>query len=139
MRPDARLVERTLAKVRVYLAQHRAAIRSLFPSLDPAVQVRDGLAVVDAQIWGEVLADALAAVAAGRAAEARDHLVALYLCRVMTYWDEVDRLEDSAAIDAALDAQTAAVIRAVARRRGLEFTVAPPLVLAPGAWAGGPL
>jgi glucosylglycerate synthase len=86
-----------------------------------------------------VLADALAAVAADRAAEARDHLVALYLCRVMTYWDEIERMGDPAAIDAALDAQTATVIRAVARRRGLELTVAPPLSLNPGAWAGGPL
>ena len=140
VRPDAGLVERTLAKVRIYLAQHCAAIRSLFPSLDKVVKVRDGLAVLDAQTWGEVLADALAAVAAGYAAEVRDHLVALYLCRVMTYWDEIERLEeDPAAIDAALDAQTAAVIHAVARRRGLEFTVAPPLAFTPGAWAEGTL
>ncbi|HUY45678.1 MAG TPA: hypothetical protein VMV92_08130 [Streptosporangiaceae bacterium] len=73
VRPDARLVERTLAKVRAYLAQHRAAIRSLFPSLDHGVQVRGGLAVLDAPAWGEVLADALAAVAAGRAAGRAGH------------------------------------------------------------------
>lgn len=139
VRPEAALVERTLAQVRAYLAQQRAAIGCLFPSLDGAVWARDGLAVVDAPAWGEVLADALAAVAAGRAVEARDHLVALYLCRVMTYWDEIERLDDPAAIDAALDVQTAAAIRAVARRRGLELTVAPPMALSPGAWAGGPL
>jgi glucosylglycerate synthase len=136
-RPDAALVERTLARVRAYLAQQRAAIGCLFPSLDGAVWTRDGLVVVDAAAWAEVLADALAAVAAGRAAEGRDHLVALYLCRVMTYWDEIERMGDPAAIDAALDAQTAGVIRAVARRR-LELTVAPSLALSSGVWAGGP-
>ena len=138
-RPAAALVDRTLAKVRVYLAQHRGALACLFPSLSRSAFAADGLAVLDALVWGEVLADALAAVAAGRAAEARDHLVALYLCRVMTYWDEMELMDDPAAIDAALDAQTATVIRAVALRHGLELTVDPPPSLNPGAWAGGPL
>src|SRR5216683_2227125 len=134
VRPEAALVERTLARVRAYLAQHRRAVAGLFPSLDTVVWTHDGLARVDAPTWAELVADALAAVAAGCAAEARDHLVALYLCRVMTYWDEIESLGDPAVIDAALDAQTAAVIRAVARRHGLEFTVAPPMALSPGVW-----
>lgn len=137
-RPDPALVERALAKVRPYLAQHRTAVECMFPGLGRTAWRCDGLARADALASGEVLADALAAVAAARAAEARDHLVALYLCRVMTYWDEIERMGSPAEIDAALDAQTAAVIRGVARRT-LELTVAPPMSLSPGAWAGDPL
>ncbi len=83
-----------------------------------------------------MLADALAAVAEGRAEQARDHLVALYLCRVMSYWDEIERLDDPAAIDAAIDAQARAVIRAVARRE-LSFGAAPTMKFSSGAWSGG--
>jgi hypothetical protein len=138
VRPETARVERALARVRAYLARRRSAVMATFPSLPETAWSRDGLVMVDRQVWAEVLADALLAVASGRAREARDHLVAVYLCRVMTYWDEIERLGEPAAIDAALDAQTAAVIRAVARR-GIEFAAAPPMTLSPGAWRGGQL
>jgi hypothetical protein len=135
MRPDATLVEQTLARVRGYLAQHREAVACFFPSLGQAPWTC-GLWRIDAATWAEVLADALEGLAAGHAQEARDHLVALYLCRVMTYWEEIDLLHDLIAIDKALDAQTEAAIRAVSRR-GLDFTLTPPMTLSPGAWRGG--
>jgi hypothetical protein len=135
-RPDRALVERTMAKVRAYLRQHRVAVFELFPSVEQAERAEDGSPVLPAGVWAEVLADALAALAGGRGAEARDHLVALYLCRVMTYWEEIERLGDPAEIDAALDGQTDAVVVAVARR-DLRFAAAPPMDFRPGPWAAG--
>jgi hypothetical protein len=138
VRPEQALIERTAARVRAYLSCHRDEVTALFPSLGEAAWEPEGLMVVDAAAWAEVLADALGALAAGKARQARDHLVALYLCRVFTYWDEIEDLGEPGAIDAALDAQTAQVIRAVARRK-LQFPSMPPMALIPGAWQGGSL
>jgi hypothetical protein len=135
-RPDSALAERTMAKVQGYLGEHRDAIFRLFPGVERAERRKDASLVLPAGAWAEVLADALVALAGGQAVEARDHLVALYLCRVVTYWEEIERLGDPAEIDAALDRQTVAVVSAVARR-DLCFTAAPPMDFRPGPWAAG--
>jgi hypothetical protein len=134
--PDPALVKQTAAKVRGYLDAHNDQIAAVFPGLASASRGRDGLIAVDAATWAELLADAIAAVASGDAAQARDHLVALYLCRVITYWQEIDRMAIPAVIDAALDAQTAAVVKTVAQRN-LFLSVRPPTAFRPGYWAEG--
>ena len=134
--PDAGLTGRAFARVSRYLAANADAITEVFPCLAGAVPGRDGLVGMPAALWAEVLGDALAALAAGRAAEARDHLVALYLCRVAAYWQEIERLQAADAIDALLDEQSALVSAAVSRR-GLRFTARPPMDFRPGPWAEG--
>src|SRR5260370_39032489 len=123
-RPDARLAERTFAKVSRYLNQNRSAIAEVYPSLGAAVEPGELMGIPSA-LWPEVLADALTAVAGGRAGEARDHLAALHLCRVRTYWQEIEALRDPDAIDALLDEQAEAVVAAVSRRHP-RFTVPRP-------------
>jgi glucosylglycerate synthase len=134
IRPDADLTRRTFARVSCYLADHAGVVADVFPCLAGAVPGPDGLVDMPASLWAEVLADALAGLAAGRACEARDHLVALYLCRVAAYWREIERLARPAAIDALLDEQSALVSAAVSRR-GLRFAARPPMDFRPGPWA----
>ena len=109
------------------------AIAAVFPCLAGAAR-RDGLVDMPAASWAEVLGDALAALAAGQAAEARDHLVALYLCRVATYWREIEQLGKPGAIDALLDEQSTLVAAAVSRR-GLRCRNRPPMDFRAGPWA----
>lgn len=136
VRPDTGLTERTFARVSRYMTGNADAIAAVFPCLAGAAAGRDGLVDMPAARWAEVLGDALAALAAGRATEARDHLVALYLCRVATYWREIEQSGEPGAIDALLDEQSALVAAAVSRR-GLRFTSLPPMDFRPGPWADG--
>jgi hypothetical protein len=71
---------------------------------------------VTAEQWPHILADALAAVARGRFEAARDHLVALYVNRVLTFWEEIDGLRD-VEVDELLDRQAARTVEAVRDRR----------------------
>jgi glucosylglycerate synthase len=134
VRPDAGLIARTFARVSRYMLGNADAIAAVFPSLGGAPRAGDGLPQVPAATWAEVLADALTALAEGRGTEARDHLVALYLCRVRSYWREIEHLRWPDAIDALLDEQSALVADAVSRR-SLRFTIRPPMDFRPGAWA----
>jgi len=136
VRPDAGLIERTFTRVSRYMQRNAAAIAAVFPCLDGVPRADDSLPQMPAATWADVLADALTALAGGRGAEARDHLVALYLCRVRTYWQEIERLHRPGAIDALLDEQSALVAGAVSRR-DLRFTVRPPMDFRAGAWADG--
>ena len=81
-----------------------------------------------------MLADALTALSNGAVLDARDHLVALYLCRVFSYWEEIEHLRTPEAIDALLDAQTSEVVAAVAER-DLSFATAPPMAFQDGSWS----
>lgn len=132
--PNADLAGRTFARAARYLSGHAEAVAEVFPCLARVAPGPDGLVDMPASRWAEVLGDGLAAVAAGRAVAARDHLVALYLCRVAAYWREIGRLRDPQAIDALLDEQSEIVRAAVARRR-LRFAVRPPMDFRAGPWA----
>ena len=136
VRPDAGLAEQTFAMVSRYMAGNADVIAGLFPCLAGAPRAGDGLVEMPATLWAQVLAGALAALADGRGEQARDHLVALYLCRVRTYWAEIDRLGAPDAIDALLDEQSALVADAVSRC-SLRFAVRPPMDFRPGAWTDG--
>ncbi|KOX27523.1 family 2 glycosyl transferase [Saccharothrix sp. NRRL B-16348] len=120
VRQDPAVVSRVSESVGRYLAAHRGEVRALFPSAGSAPSAPWGLRVTT-EDWPEVLADAVAAVAGGRFEAARDHLVALYVNRVLTFWDEIDGLRDEE-VDGLLDRQAAQTVRAVRRRR-IEFGV----------------
>ena len=133
VRPDAALVDRTVGKALRYLAREQTDIARLFPSL-AGVQHAPWGYLIGYLRWAELLADLLAAAATGEAERARDHLVALYLSRVMTYWSEIEE-RSPAEVDALLDAQAEAVAAAVAAR-GVSFTGArPSMAFHAGFWA----
>jgi hypothetical protein len=134
VRPCAELTERTFGQAARYLSGHARTVAEVFPCLAGAAPAPGGLVAMPAALWAEVLGDALTALADGKPAEARDHLVALYLCRVAAYWREIERLGSPEAIDALLDEQSALVSAAVARRR-LRFTARPAMDFRTGPWA----
>ncbi|WP_309112270.1 family 2 glycosyl transferase [Saccharothrix sp.] len=115
VRQDPAVVSRVSASVARYLDAHFADVRTLFPAAKEVRPAPWGLRVT-AEDWPHVLADAVAAVAGGRFEAARDHLVALYVNRVMTFWEEIDGLA-GAEIDRLLDRQAARTVEAVQGRR----------------------
>lgn len=122
---DPAVVSRVSESVARYLDAHRGDVRSLFPSARSAPAAPWGLRVTT-EDWPHVLADALAAVASGRFEAARDHLVALYVNRVMTFWDEIEGLGDDE-VDDLLDRQAAWTVEAVRDRRiALGGRTGPP-------------
>ncbi|MBW4721271.1 glycosyltransferase family 2 protein [Saccharothrix obliqua] len=130
---DPAVVARVVAAVGRYLSAHGDDVRLLFPSARAATAPW-GLRLT-ADDWPNVLADALTALAAGRFEAARDHLVALYVNRVLTFWEEVDGLPGGE-VDALLDRQAARTATAV-RARGLVFgDVTPPDRFDVRHWAG---
>ena len=132
-RQDPQIVARVTGSVKAYVAKHGDDIRSLFPA---AVGLREapwGLRVT-LRDWPLLLADCLQGVAKGEFERSRDHLVALYVNRVMTFWDEIDGLGPQQ-IDEFLDRQTSETAREV-RERALVFDN-PPVTSGfdPGRWA----
>lgn len=131
VRQDAELVARINRSVRRYLEAHRADIDLLFPSARDLRQAPWGLSVTADQ-WPQILADAVQALAAGELERSRDHLIALCVNRVMTYWTEIEGL-DTAGVDALLHRQAGATASAVAAR-SIVFAAPPP---APGPFHPG--
>lgn len=115
VRQDPAVITHVSTSVARYLEAHRADVRALFPAAKEVAPAPWGLRVT-ADDWPHILADAVAAVAGGRFEAARDHLVALYVNRVMTFWEEIDGLA-SADIDRLLDRQAARTVEAVQGRR----------------------
>jgi hypothetical protein len=99
-KPQGPIVDATIARVHEYLRVERADILKLFSgSFEPWDDGRVALPPVDARAWVDILATGLRAVTPESFYRVRDHLVSLYLCRVMTYWEEiatlsVDAIED---------------------------------------------
>ncbi|QFZ19304.1 hypothetical protein [Saccharothrix syringae] len=134
VRQDPAVVSRVSASVARYLDAHHRDVRALFPSASAVGPAPWGLRV-GADEWPHILADALAAVARGRFEPARDHLVALYVNRVLTFWEEIDGLRD-AEIDGLLDRQAAETVRAV-QARGIVLGGGPgPSGFDVRHWAG---
>jgi glucosylglycerate synthase len=131
--PDRALVAAAIAKAARYLSANSGGIAQLFPTVKDLPGTEGGLRI-DEWSWAQILADAVAALAADTLPLVRDHLVALYLSRVMTYWQQIEGCGPEA-IDELLDRQTAAVIEAV-RGRGITLPgVALPSGFEPGYWA----
>ncbi|WP_367128911.1 glycosyltransferase family 2 protein [Saccharothrix sp. HUAS TT1] len=131
---DPAVVARVSGSVARYLDAHGADVRALFPSAGSAPAAPWGLRVTTDD-WPEVLADAVVAVAGGRFEAARDHLVALYVNRVLTFWDEIDGLRDDE-VDGLLDRQAARTVQALAGRRVDWGSRSGPGGFDVGHWAG---
>jgi glycosyltransferase involved in cell wall biosynthesis len=132
VRQDPDLVARINHSVGRYLEVHRADVDRLFPTAKTLAPAPWGLRVAGDQ-WPELLADSLQALACGELERSRDHLIALCVNRVMTFWTEIEGL-DTAAVDALLDRQASATAETVAGR-GIVFTAPPaPRPFHTGRW-----
>ncbi len=129
---DPQLVARISRTVSSYLEMHGADIERLFPAASELRPAPWGLQVTVEQ-WPSLLADALAALAAGELERSRDHLIALCVNRVMTFWTEIEGLA-TPDVDALLHRQARETARAVAER-AIVFAAPPaPAAFHPGRW-----
>jgi hypothetical protein len=132
-RQDPAEVETVATKVDTYVRTHRAEIERLFPVARDFSAAPWGM-WIGSEVWPTVLADAIVALASGEFMSARDHLIALYLNRLMTWWREVEKLP-SVEVDALLDQQARDTAKVV-DERGLTFGVAAPDEFSRGHWTG---
>ena len=134
VRPDPVVVAHVTHQVGRYLLDHWTGVSDLFPAARDLRAAPWGLRVGTDE-WPQLLADAVAGVAAGDLESTRDHLVALYVNRVLTFWDEIEGL-DGPRIDVLLDRQATETVKAVeARSIAFDRTVAPS-VFHEGQWIG---
>jgi hypothetical protein len=132
-RQDPEVVAWVTRSVGAYLTTYGSDIVSLFPAAAGLGPAPWGLRV-RLEDWPLLLADCLEGVAAGEFERSRDHLIALYVNRVMTFWDEIDGLGPQE-IDAVLDRQTSETARAVRERSILFDRPRVPSGFDPGRWA----
>lgn len=132
---DPELVARISRVVCDYLDVHGPDVQLLFPCARDLKPAPWGLRIT-AEDWPQLLADALAALAAGELERARDHLIALCVNRVMTFWTEIEGLA-TADVDALLHRQARETASAVAER-AIAFTAPPASIVSatfdPGRW-----
>jgi hypothetical protein len=131
---DPALVAHVATTVAGYLGTHGPAVRQLFPSVRGLESAPWGLRVRGHE-WPFVLADAIAVLATNRFQLARDHLVALYVNRVLSFWDEIEGLA-GAEIDALLDRQAGDTVKAIADRQIVFPATTAPLDFDRGHWSG---
>lgn len=133
---NATAVANVLAKSTEYLARHEASVNSLFPAARSVI--RNGKPKqgcwIDSVAWPDILADAVDAVALGAFTAARDHLIALYVNRLVTFWEEIWG-KGSADIDAMLIRQTEAAAHAIQARKSLRGALTP-VGFDRGLWEG---
>jgi hypothetical protein len=134
VRQDPAVVDRITAAVRDYLGTYRDDVVATLPSVRGADPAPWGL-WIDTDRWPHLLVDALERVGEGRAGQARDHLLALFVNRVFTFWAEIDGL-DPEGVDGLLD-RVAADTASIAQLRAITFGAPPPDgPFSPGRWAG---
>lgn len=100
---DPALVTRVATTVAGYLATHAAEVRRYFPSVAGLPPAPWGLRITT-QDWPALLVDGVETMSRGDFQLARDHLIGLYVNRVLSFWDEIGDLP-GAEIDALLDRQ----------------------------------
>jgi hypothetical protein len=134
VRQDPAIIASVTRSVRGYLDKNMGAVRELFPTARALPAAPWGLRVATEE-WPSLLAEGLAAVAAGCFEPARDHLIGLYVNRVLSFWDEIEGL-DEAGVNALLDRQAADTVAQVAAR-SIDFTGAGllPAGFHRGHWA----
>lgn len=131
---DPILVRRVGTTVAGYLAKHRSEVSRLFPTTRDLADAPWGLRI-GGQEWAHVLADAVELLADGRFQVSRDHLIALYINRALSFWEEVTYLT-STEVTARLDEQTNDTVLAVSKR-DLRFEVGDgPQTFDRGYWTG---
>ncbi|MEO6083368.1 MAG: family 2 glycosyl transferase [Umezawaea sp.] len=133
-RPDPVVVAHVTRQVGRYLLDHWTGVADLFPAARDLRAAPWGLRVGTDE-WPQLLAEAVAGVAAGELESTRDHLVALYVNRVLTFWDEIEGL-DGPRIDVLLDRQAADTVRAVESRSITFDRMAAPPVFHENHWVG---
>jgi hypothetical protein len=131
---DPALVARVVTAVAGYLGTHETEVRQVFPSAAGLPAAPWGLRIAT-QDWPHLLADAVEALARGAFHPARDHLIALYINRVLSFWDEIGQLS-GAEIDALLDRQAAETVKAVADRQIVFDGAARSTGFDRGHWTG---
>ena len=131
VQPDSPAVAPLVGRAARYLEQHQADVLRLFPTLANAPECPWG-PWLPTQTWGQLLGEAVAGLAGGELLAVRDHLVALYLSRLMTFWAETSHLSD-AGVATRLDHQIELTARAV-HAQAVEFDIAAPPELSPGPW-----
>ncbi|WNV84405.1 glycosyltransferase family A protein [Umezawaea sp. Da 62-37] len=114
VRPDPVVVAHVTRSVGRYLGDHWTEVCEVFPSARDLRTAPWGLRVGTDE-WPELLADAVAGVARGGLETTRDHLVSLYVNRVLTFWEEIEEL-DGPQIDVLLDRQATETVRALGSR-----------------------
>lgn len=124
-------VAKVAVKVTDYVHTHRAEIERIFPSTRDMVPANWGM-WIGTEVWPTILGDAITALAHGEFTESRDHLIALYLNRLMTWWAEVEEL-DSPEVDALLDQQARDTTKVIANRE-LTFEIGGPGEFTRGRW-----
>jgi hypothetical protein len=134
VRQDPAVVSRITGAVRGYLAEYGDDVVATLPSARGAQPAPWGV-WVDTDRWPHLLVDALERVGEGCFEAARDHLMALFVNRVFTFWAEIEGL-DSEGIDGLLD-RVATDTASIAALRGIRFGAAPPDgPFTAGRWAG---
>jgi glucosylglycerate synthase len=133
-RQDPDVVARVVSAVGHYVGTHTVGVHGTFPSARELIASPWGLRITTDH-WPHILADALDGVAHGCFEAARDHLVALYVNRVLTFWDEIEGLREEE-IDELLDRQATETAKAV-ESRSITFRASPvPPGFDRGHWAG---
>jgi hypothetical protein len=105
VRQDPAVIDAVSAAVRGYLELNFDAVCALFPTAVMLDQAPWGLRVTT-EHWPSLLAESLVAVSHGQFGMARDHLIALFVNRVMTFWEEIEGLDEDG-VNALLDRQAA--------------------------------
>jgi hypothetical protein len=134
LRQDPALVTWVTAAVAGYLGTHETEVRRLFPAAAGLPEAPWGLRIAT-QDWPHLLADAVEALSWGMFQPARDHLIALFVNRVLSFWDEIDGLS-GAEIDALLDRQASDTVKAIADRQITFSGATGPSGFDRGHWAG---
>jgi hypothetical protein len=131
---DPEIIGKVTAGLARYLEGYGGELTALFPAAAGLPTAPWGLRIT-ADRWPHLLADALRALADGQFRAARDHLIALYVNRVFSFWEEIAGM-DGNQIDDLLDRVAAATAVEVARR-GIRFdNPAPAVGFDPGRWTG---
>lgn len=84
-------VDAVLRRVRRYLDDHRREVVRMFPAVRGPDRA-DACPRISTDQWPTVLAEGIEAMTSGSYVRARDHLVALYVCRLVSFWDETTGL-----------------------------------------------
>ncbi|PRY37324.1 glycosyltransferase [Umezawaea tangerina] len=134
VRPDPVVVAHVTRSVGRYLGDHWSGVCDLFPSARDLQAAPWGLRVGTDE-WPELLADAVAGVAHGDLETTRDHLVPLYVNRVLTFWEEIEEL-DGSQIDVLLDRQATETVRALGSRSIAFGRTAEHAVFHENHWVG---
>jgi hypothetical protein len=131
---DPALVARVAATVSGYLETHAVEVRRIFPAVAGLPAARWGLRI-GTQDWPHLLADAVDMLARDQFQPVRDHLIALYVNRVLSFWDEIEDFT-GAEIDALLDRQASDTVKAVADRSIVFGGTARLTSFGRGYWTG---